>query len=228
MIAVIGDVHGCYYTLLELFNKIKDKYPELEIFCVGDLVDRGNYSCQVINFVMEKKVKVTTGNHDQMFYYFFKHPFNEIGKAWLYNGYEQTLISYSNNNYHKLEEHLNFIKSAPLYYNLDDCFISHAGISKYYKKVLQENNNDLNAIDSVLKSDFEADHGILWTRNELLDIGKLQIVGHTRKKEILSIKNTNVVYIDTSAYTNKLSAVIVEDNKIIETISIQTLYEDIN
>ena len=39
MIAVIGDVHGCFYTLKQLVDKIRTKYPSISIYCVGDLVD---------------------------------------------------------------------------------------------------------------------------------------------------------------------------------------------
>jgi serine/threonine protein phosphatase 1 len=67
------------------------------------------------------------------------------------------------------------------------------------------------------------DHGILWTRDVLLNIGKLQVIGHTRQKDVTYHKTNNVVYIDTSAYTgNKLSAVVVEESSIIETFSIPT------
>ncbi len=55
MIAVIGDVHGCYYTLKQLVDKIRKKYPAISIYCVGDLVDRGNYSFEVIDFVTLRK-----------------------------------------------------------------------------------------------------------------------------------------------------------------------------
>jgi hypothetical protein len=45
---------------------------------------------------------------------------------------------------------------------------------------------------------------------------------------VLYIKENNTAYIDTSVYTgNKLSAVIVEKNKILEIISIPTYTEDI-
>ncbi len=50
------------------------------------------------------------------------------------------------------------------------------------------------------------EHGILWTRDELIDIGKLQIVGHTRKENVMFNKLNNTVYVDTSVYTgNKLT-----------------------
>jgi len=40
MIAVIGDIHGCFYTLSELVLRIKAKYPDIPLYCVGDLIDR--------------------------------------------------------------------------------------------------------------------------------------------------------------------------------------------
>ena len=31
MVAVIGDVHGCFYTLQNLVEKIRAKYPDIKI-----------------------------------------------------------------------------------------------------------------------------------------------------------------------------------------------------
>ncbi len=72
------------------------------------------------------------------------------------------------------------------------------------------------------------DNGVLWTRDILLNIGKLQVVGHTRQKDIVYHKVNNAAYIDTSVYTgNKLSAIIVKDSNIIETFSVPTDKRDI-
>ncbi len=38
---VIGDVHGCFFTLKRLLKKIPQ---EAEIILAGDLCDRGNYT----------------------------------------------------------------------------------------------------------------------------------------------------------------------------------------
>ena len=35
MVAVIGDVHGCYQTLKQLVENIRTKYPGISIYCVG-------------------------------------------------------------------------------------------------------------------------------------------------------------------------------------------------
>lgn len=228
MIAVIGDIHGCFNTLKDLVSKIKKKYPSVNLYCVGDLVDRGNFSYEVMEFIIRRKIKFTPGNHDYMFYYFIKFPKNHLGRAWLYNGYETTLASY-NNRYEKIAEHIDLITSQPLFINNDDCFISHAGISVYYRsKVAKDFHTDPNSLKNLIESDIDCEHGVLWTRDKLLNLGKLQVVGHTRQPEVLYIKENNTAYIDTSVYTgNKLSAVIVEKNKILEIISIPTYTEDI-
>jgi len=228
MIAIIGDIHGCYLTLKSLVQKIKLKYPDILIYSVGDLVDRGNFSYEVVDFIISEKIIFVPGNHDLMFYNFIKHPSSGMGTAWLYNGYEKTVASYDN-HFEKLGQHLDFIYQSPLILNIDGCFISHAGISKLYKKDIPVNlDDDLDVLENFLKQDIENPHGIVWTRDELLDIGKLQVVGHTRMNEVTYKKHNNVAYIDTSVYTgNKLSSIIVENGKILDSISEPTNSDDI-
>ncbi|OGU81299.1 MAG: diadenosine tetraphosphatase [Ignavibacteria bacterium RBG_16_35_7] len=228
MVAVIGDIHGCLNTLRNLVEQIRQKYPSIEIFSVGDLVDRGNFSYEVIEFIKSEKIKFTAGNHDYMMYYFIKHPNHEIGKPWPYNGYETTLMSY-NEHFDKMNEHLEVIINHPLYYNLDECLISHAGISKYMKKLLP-NDFEVNSseLDEVVHSNINSEDGILWTRGTLLNIGKLQVVGHTIKKDVIYSEKSNAIYIDTGVYLgNKLSAVIVENGKLIEVLQEKTHHNDI-
>jgi serine/threonine protein phosphatase 1 len=228
MIAVVGDIHGCYYTLKALIEKIKVKYPSVKIYCVGDLVDRGNFSYEVFEFVIAEGIKFTPGNHDYMFYYFVNQPTSELGRAWIYNGSETTVESY-NKHLEAMPKHLDMIIKAPLFIDLEDCFISHAGISVYYKsklpKKILENTDQL---DKIMNSSLDSDHGILWTRDQLLNIGKLQVVGHTRQINVSFQEKNNVVYIDTSVYSgNKLSAVIIEKNTIVDILSVPTIEEDI-
>jgi len=229
MVAVIGDIHGCYFTLKELVSQIKQKYPDIEIYSVGDLVDRGNFNYEVVDFVISEKIKFTPGNHDYMFYYFIHHPGSEMGRIWIYNGSETTVNSYSN-RIEEMYKHLEVIIKAPLYYNLDECFICHAGISSYFKSRLPKKVLDNSEqIDKVMRLNLMNDNGILWTRDKLLNIGKLQVVGHTRQKDVAYHKVNNAAYIDTSVYTgNKLSAVIVKESRIIETFSVPTDKRDID
>lgn len=228
MVAVIGDIHGCFYTLVELYNKIIELYPNIPIYTVGDLVDRGNFSYQVVEFVKEKNIILTPGNHDYMFYHFFKEPSSIFARSWFFNGSESTLESYEEHQ-NEMFEHIDFIKSAPLYFNLDDCFISHAGISIYYNKFLPQNfRENLDVLASFIENDISSDRGIMWTRDPLLNLGKLQVVGHTKQPDITFVEDSNALYIDTGACVgNKLSAVIIHKSNIIETLEVKTHLNDI-
>lgn len=228
MVAIIGDIHGCYHTLVELYTKIQTSYPGIQIYAIGDLVDRGNYSFEVMQFIIDQKIPFTPGNHDYMFLHFFKDPTSVFARSWFFNGNETTLESYEGKE-KEMFIHLEYIRTANLYYNLPDCFISHAGVSSDYLKYLpQDFQQDLSVLDSFIINDIKNDRGILWTRDPLLNLGKLQIVGHTKQKEITLIEDSHSVYIDTGACVgNKLSAVVVHESNIIETIDVKTQINDI-
>ncbi|MCF8260587.1 MAG: metallophosphoesterase [Melioribacteraceae bacterium] len=228
MVAVIGDIHGCYFTLVELHNKIKKNYPDIQIYTVGDLVDRGNNSTEVINFIFNENILFTPGNHDYMFYHYFRDPDSIFARSWVFNGNETTLASYEADE-DLIPIHIERIKNAPLYFDLDDCFISHAGVSSYYGKILPENfRDDLEILSKIIYSDYKTDTGVLWTRDTLLDLGKLQVVGHTKQREIILDEDSSAIYIDTGACVgNKLSAVIVHQSEIIDTLDEKTHLNDI-
>ena len=199
MVAVIGDIHGCYYTLVELYKKIVKKYPRIMVVTVGDMVDRGNHSRDVINFIIENNIKFTPGNHDYMFYHFFKEPSSVFARSWLFNGSESTLESYEHYE-NDIFAHIDLISKAPLYMDLDDCFISHAGVSKTYRKFLPNDYKDnLSVLEPMIIDDLKSDKGILWNRDSLLDLGKLQVVGHTKQSQITVVEESNSWYIDTGA-----------------------------
>jgi serine/threonine protein phosphatase 1 len=229
MVAVIGDIHGCFHTLVQLCAMTLKKYPDVPICCVGDLVDRGRFSYDVVEFVRKNKITFTAGNHNYMFYYFIKHPSSPLGRSWIYNGAETTLDSYSNRTV-EMNKHLNHIIKAPLFLDIPDCFITHAGISSYYaRKLGKKPLADKQKLTNIIEKDLNSEHGILWTRDKLLNLGKLQVLGHTRFEDVYHDKESNAVYIDTAACSgNKLSAVIIKDNEIIDILSVPTDKTDIN
>lgn len=228
MVAVIGDIHGCFHTLEKLYKEIRSRFPDIDVYSVGDLVDRGNFSYEVVDFLRKNNIRFTAGNHDLMFYYYITHPGHPIGKPWTYNGCETTIESYEN-NISKMRDHFTFINRAPLFFNLEDCFISHAGISSFYSKRFK---NDIltrtEELEEVLNDELDSMHGVLWTRDKLMNLGKLQVVGHTIFRDIHYEKKSNTLYIDTSAFAgNKLSAAIIENNRMIKSLSVDTVEIDI-
>ena len=97
----IGDVHGCLDLLTELEAKIKedaaDEPGESLIVMLGDLIDRGPQSAQVIEHVMAEppdrfKRICLRGNHEAMMLEFIAGPGGNT--IWLENGGRETLQSY--------------------------------------------------------------------------------------------------------------------------------------
>ncbi len=63
---VIGDVHGCWLTLERLLERIGWQPDRDELWMVGDLVNRGPSSLEVLRwaFANRDRLKVVLGNHD--------------------------------------------------------------------------------------------------------------------------------------------------------------------
>lgn len=104
LVYAIGDVHGRRDLLDGLLTAVlKDVIAEgcgarpLIIF-IGDLIDRGPGSREVVDAVIELKahravdVRVLKGNHEQLAMEFLRDPLT--GAAWLDLGGRQTLASY--------------------------------------------------------------------------------------------------------------------------------------
>lgn len=62
----IGDVHGCYDELMLLLEKIAFSTREDRLIFVGDLVNRGKKSIEVVRFIknLGNRAHIVLGNHD--------------------------------------------------------------------------------------------------------------------------------------------------------------------
>ena len=132
---VIGDVHGCFYTLQKLLKKLPS---DAEIIFVGDLCDRGLHTKEVIELVMENNHRCILGNHDD---YMITHiqecmDNRDLCVRWKvkdYMGGEQTLQSYEN-NYETMLNHVEWLETLPRYIEVDKYFITHGFCLPYYKR----------------------------------------------------------------------------------------------
>lgn len=63
---VIGDIHGCFLTLQQLLKQIRFEPGRDRLWCVGDLVNRGPHSLEVLRWARDLGEGLVTvlGNHD--------------------------------------------------------------------------------------------------------------------------------------------------------------------
>src|SRR5690349_15077104 len=62
----IGDVHGCYETLQRLLHRIQFDRNQDRLWLVGDLVNRGPRSLDVLRWAanLDGRMVAVLGNHD--------------------------------------------------------------------------------------------------------------------------------------------------------------------
>ena len=206
-IIAIGDVHGCATELRMLLNKLP-LTPDSTVIFLGDYVDRGPQSKQVIDTVLElsKSCKVITlkGNHEALFLAFLRDPGSEAAGMFIYNGGSATLHSYATNDreYRIPKSHREFLQNLQLYHETEDYVFVHAGLPRV----------------PVEELSLEAHgHDFLWSRGPFLRSSykwsKLVIHGHTPVKAVDF--RTNRINIDTACvFDRTLTALELPEKRI--------------
>jgi len=162
---VIGDVHGHYDTLVALLDAVSPS-SEDEVYFLGDLIDRGPNSAQVVELVMRNQFHCLRGNHEEMLLDVVGggEVSVELYQSWLYSGGHATVDSYDS----KIpQEHIDWLKNLPLYIDLGDYWLVHAGVDP--KIALEEQCADQFC---WIREDF---HG----SDKAFFSNKLIITGHT-------------------------------------------------
>jgi serine/threonine protein phosphatase 1 len=143
---IIGDVHGCYKTLMAL---IKQLPKDAKLVFVGDLIDRGPDSAKVVEFVKSNNYPCVLGNHEVFMIQALNQQLKEKSISeymnnhyfWRKNGGVATLTSYHNPMYN-INEHYEWMKQLPLYLEFDiedetgrTLLITHGAGLPFYDKL---------------------------------------------------------------------------------------------
>tara|TARA_B100001123_G_C15300090_1_gene1020705 strand:- start:1173 stop:1886 length:714 start_codon:yes stop_codon:yes gene_type:complete len=225
-IFAIGDIHGCSHQLISLQQKIFN-HPNFNknqdtLLYLGDYIDRGQNSKEVINIILKLqkegiKSVFLMGNHEQVMTDFL---FNEVNnlKYWLNLGADRTFRSYGievadfikdgfeDENISKLrnfflkkisKEHENFFHDLKLFYNMGDYLFVHAGI------------------DPRKKFEEQTPMDFLWSRSsdfydKEFKFSKIIVHGHTPEKKIINFPYR--INVDTGCFfSGQLSCVCLSD-----------------
>jgi serine/threonine protein phosphatase 1 len=124
----IGDVHGHFDGLMNLLDLIAPTASD-QVYFVGDLIDRGPKSAQVIEFVRQQGYQCVLGNHEQLLLEAFPGD-NKVSQfalqAWLQSGGQTTVASYIEPE--RLLENIEWLRSLPTHLDLGDVWLVHAGL----------------------------------------------------------------------------------------------------
>lgn len=215
---VVGDIHG----RLDLFEQLIDAIERDDslagtasttVVLLGDLIDRGPHSAQVVararEWKTERPLRILAGNHEEMFLDSFED--TAILRHFLKHGGRETLLSYgisekvyNNATVDELQTMMHsmvpvadrqFIEAFENYVEMGDYLFVHAGIRPEIELSEQER------------------HDMLWIRDAFLRYSDrhshVVVHGHTIFEEI--DERPNRIGIDTGAFrSGRLTALVLE------------------
>ncbi len=191
-IFAVGDIHGMVHLLERILERIPIDFERDLLVFLGDYIDRGPYSKEVVDFLLDlsrksKNIVFLKGNHEKMFMDFLQ---GADPLLYFWNGGRSTIESYGflesmDGKYEVFlpEEHSSFFRNLAVYLETDNYIFVHAGL-KPGVPIEQQSEDDL-----------------LWIRHEFIfsscDFEKKVIFGHTPFNAPFVMENK--IGIDTGA-----------------------------
>lgn len=185
-ILAISDIHGCYNEFKELLNLVSYDSKNDQLILLGDYMDRGRNSKEVIYFVKELVEKdgviALKGNHDKMFCDWLDDPIGQR-ERYFRNGAFETIQSFigeididhiddeackkwAKEIIESHDELVSFVKNLPYFFETDDYIFVHAGVNPEHE-------------DWKMTSE----HELVWIRDPFLNVdhsySQTFIHGHT-------------------------------------------------
>jgi serine/threonine protein phosphatase 1 len=213
----IGDIHGCFKSFRELVERKIEIKKSDKLILLGDYIDRGNQSREVVDYIIELQKKdydiiSLIGNHESMLLDALDN--DEHLSEWIQNGGSATLESFGIKSLKQLDQlYIDFFKGLQFYHLFNNFLFVHAGF------------ND------GISNPFEDKYRMIWSRREkyknpiLKD--KIIIHGHSPISELSCKQNiqtnnqvinidTGCVYPDKDGY-GRLSAIELYSKELIST-----------
>lgn len=218
-IVFIGDIHGCYDTLMQYF---KDGIKEdVEYIFLGDFIDRGNQNAEVLDFIASIKdlpnVCLLTGNHERSLYS-FRNDISSTSKEFEKNT-KKELISKGFSTKKAIEIYRKLRQFSHFTYNGLEILACHGGIPNLKTNLLYLPTRDfingvgsysdyLTIADTWMKDTKENQyliHGHRNTEGTDIDVddrvfnleGRVEFGGKLRIVELTKDLKWNFIYLDS-------------------------------
>jgi len=189
-ILAIGDVHGCYRSLMSVLEAAQPGSDDALVF-LGDYVDRGTESRQVIQWLINERgryrMTCLRGNHEVMM--IESREDRWMFERWREFGGFETMLSYGVHNcddWHARmpEEHWTFLLGTPIYHETDSHIFVHG------------------SPEPLVDIAKQSERVLVWKRCDTMEphkSGKIIICGHTPQRSGLPWNLGYGVCIDTAA-----------------------------
>lgn len=195
-LAIVGDIHGQFYDLLRIFEKVGYP-PEKNYLFLGDYVDRGSNSLEVFCLLMLFKIKypenffLLRGNHES----------REMNKV--YGFYAECVKKFNVAIWNSIVDVFDYMPFAAIIQ--DKIFCVHGGISPILNNVAQINEIErpteipsFGLISDIVWSD-PVENVELWSNSERqigFGFGKKAVENFCQKTQIEVIVRSHQVQMD--------------------------------
>lgn len=163
---IIPDIHGCAKTAIVLLENMLKVTRDDELFFLGDYIDRGPGSKEIIDYLMDLQeggwnIHCLKGNHEDYCVKAWeadreRHLFKpKVQKSWENVGAKETYKSFGVKRPRDIpEKYIQWMRNLKYYYMLENYILVHAGMN--FKA----------------KDPFEDQHSMLWVRDFKVDFSK--------------------------------------------------------
>ena len=212
---VVGDIHGCYYSLDKAMREVSFNKDIDRLFCLGDLVDRGPYSEAVADLLNEPWCYSVLGNHEQYCIEVHSQLVDDDIKKDIRNNH----ITYGGEWFYCLsderqKELAKRFDELPIMINLE-VNGKHIGLAHGDIKDWDVTSQLVKEAGDAIES--SVINGVIWGRTRIRQKNGIHakgvnhiFLGHTVVRDIVSLGNVH--YIDTGAvFGGKLSLINIKE-----------------
>lgn len=208
---IVGDVHGCFDECLDLLKKCRFQPDNDQIYFVGDLVNKGPKSYEVLQWVFENDYPTVIGNHELRLIEFLASSNQEVPRNW---------SSLVNRLLPEKEKWLQWLQTLPKAIEKDDFIIVHGGLvpDENWKNSSVEKLAHIRTWDGK-GVDLNNPSHPAW--HSFYKEEKLVVYGHWAMQGLH--KTINSIGLDSGCvYGGQLSALILPENKIVQVDAYET------
>ncbi|NBI29876.1 metallophosphoesterase [Chengkuizengella marina] len=220
-VIIVGDVHECVHELKSLLKDhgysikanqiiVPDKLKDTKILLVGDWIDKGKQTKEIIEFLYENKVHFlfVLGNHENFVYKYIRGEIKGVDQELLHTYFDSTDVLFKDEIL--LEKFNELVSISKPFYRFigvsgPSFVVTHAPCkNKYIGKL--DPNSVRHQRNFRINRDESLEEQLTFLEDEAVSNYPYHVFGHVAAKKAFRIKNK--IHIDTgSAHGNALTSV---------------------